>query len=97
MIAGAAFSLPPQHSLLASIELWVAGISALGVVGAAIVGGPVMFFINRFRRENTEQHAENLNVITEIAEKIGKVDNKVDNVAEMMKDHIHWHKRNDNA
>lgn len=50
----------------------------------ALIGGPVMWFLARFDRRNTEQHGENQKVLTRIEGKIERLDQRVD-------DHITWH------
>ena len=53
-------------------------------VAVALIGGPVMWFLTRFDRRNTDQHAENQKVLTRIESKIEKVDDRLN-------DHITWH------
>lgn len=43
-----------------------------------------MWFLTRFDRRNTDQHAENQKVLTRIETKIEKVDDRLN-------DHITWH------
>lgn len=50
----------------------------------ALIGGPVMWFLARFDKRNTEQHGENQKVLTRIEGKIERLDQRVD-------DHITWH------
>jgi hypothetical protein len=50
----------------------------------ALIGGPVMWFLTRFDRRNTEQHGENQKVLTRIEKKIEHLDGRID-------DHITWH------
>lgn len=50
----------------------------------ALIGGPIMWFLNRFDRRNTQQHGENQKVLTRIEGKIERLDKRVD-------DHISWH------
>lgn len=54
----------------------------------ACIGGPVMWFLARFDRRNTEQHGENQKVLTRIEGKIERLDNRVT-------DHIEWHAHNE--
>ena len=51
---------------------------------AAMIGGPIMWFLARFDRRNTEQHGENQKVLTRIEGKVDRLDQRVD-------DHITWH------
>lgn len=53
-------------------------------LAVALIGGPVMWFLTRFDRRNTDQHAENQKVLTRIESKIEKVDDRLN-------DHITWH------
>jgi hypothetical protein len=43
----------------------------------AIIGGPLVVVLQQLRKENKNQHGE-------LAQKIDKIDEKLDN-------HIHWH------
>jgi hypothetical protein len=61
-----------------------AWIGAFGVLGAALVGGPVMWFLARLDRNNTEQHDTSFNKLNEISAKVDKLDSRFD-------DHIEWH------
>lgn len=51
---------------------------------APVIGGPIMWFLNRFDRRNTEQHAENKQILERIESKVERVDNRLD-------EHINWH------
>jgi uncharacterized membrane-anchored protein YhcB (DUF1043 family) len=53
-------------------------------VAVALIGGPVMWFLTRFDKRNTDQHAENQKVLNRIESKIEKVDDRLN-------DHITWH------
>lgn len=53
-------------------------------VAVAVIGGPLMWFLRRFDRRNSEQHAQNLQSLNRIEKKVDKIDNRLD-------DHIHWH------
>ena len=53
-------------------------------LAVALIGGPVMWFLTRFDKRNTDQHAENQKVLTRIESKIEKVDDR-------LTDHITWH------
>jgi len=53
-------------------------------LAVALIGGPVMWFLTRFDKRNTDQHAENQKVLNRIESKIEKVD-------ERLTDHITWH------
>lgn len=53
-------------------------------VVVALIGGPVMWFLARFDRRNTEQHGENQKVLTRIEKKVDHIDGRLDG-------HIDWH------
>ncbi len=44
----------------------------------ALIGGPLMWFLHRFDRRNSEQHNHNFEVLGRIEDKIDKVDEKYD-------------------
>lgn len=60
----------------------------------ALIGGPVMWFLSRFDKRNTEQHGANMRIldkldikfdqmnwkIDRIDEKVDRLDNRVDNL-----------------
>lgn len=50
----------------------------------ALIGGPLMWFLRRFDRRNTQQHSQSL-------ETLQRIEVKVDKVNERMDDHITWH------
>lgn len=50
----------------------------------ALIGGPVMWFLSRFDKRNTDQHNANMHVLTRIEHKVDKVDERLDS-------HIDWH------
>lgn len=50
----------------------------------AIIGGPLVIVIQRLRSENTSQHAEARELLRSVANKVDKVDEKLDG-------HISWH------
>jgi hypothetical protein len=53
-------------------------------ISVAFIGGPIMWFLARFDKNNTKQHGDNMNVLTRIESKVDKIDERVDN-------HIQWH------
>lgn len=48
----------------------------------ALIGGPVMWFIHRFDKRNTEQHGQNMKVLERIETKQDRIDGKVDRLDE---------------
>ena len=53
-------------------------------VTVALIGGPLMWFLHRFDKRNTEQHGNNMGVLERIEKKVDHIDSRVD-------DHITWH------
>lgn len=53
-------------------------------VAVALIGGPVMWFLHRFDKRNTEQHGANMGVLERIEGKVDRLDERVD-------DHMEWH------
>lgn len=54
----------------------------------AVISGPIVVLLNRLRSENTSQHAESRGLLQRVADKVEKVDTKLD-------EHIGWHKGRD--
>ena len=50
----------------------------------AVIGGPIVVLVQKLRDENSSQHAEARNLLHQVAHKVDKVDEKLDN-------HIDWH------
>jgi hypothetical protein len=50
----------------------------------AIIGGPLMWFLARFDRRNSQQHGANMKVLERIEGKVDKVDDRINS-------HITWH------
>ncbi len=53
-------------------------------ITVAIIGGPLVVVLQKFRKENKEDHAVVKNLLDKIDLKVDKVDGKVDQ-------HIQWH------
>jgi len=53
-------------------------------VVVALIGGPVVVLLQQLRKENTEQHAESRSLLERVADRVDKVDEKLDG-------HIQWH------
>ena len=47
-------------------------------------GGPLMWFLTRFDKRNTDQHAANMTLLKEIKTDIETIDSRLDK-------HIDWH------
>lgn len=50
----------------------------------AVIGGPLMWGLSRFDKRNTEQHAQNQEVLLRIEGKVDKIDGRMD-------EHIEYH------
>ena len=48
----------------------------------ALIGGPVMWFLSRFDKRNTEQHGANMEILERVETKLDRMDGKVDRVDE---------------
>lgn len=53
-------------------------------VVVAVITGPVVVLLQQLRKENTQQHAESRSLLERVADKVEKVDEKLDG-------HIEWH------
>lgn len=51
-------------------------------VVVALIGGPVMWFLSRFDKRNTEQHGQNMQILERVEVKLDRMDGKVDRVDE---------------
>ena len=68
----------------------------------AVIGGPIMWFLSRLDKRNTEQHGNSMRVleatqrlVEQIDGKVDKVDNKVERLDTRLFNHLEWH--NDNT
>jgi hypothetical protein len=48
----------------------------------ALIGGPVMWFLAMFDKRNTEQHGENMKILSRVEGKMDRMDGKVDRLDE---------------
>lgn len=53
-------------------------------IAVAVIGGPLMWGLSRFDKRNTEQHAQNQEVLLRIEGKVDKIDGRMD-------EHIEYH------
>jgi len=60
-------------------------------LAVAAIGGPVMWFLHRFDRRNTEQHDRNMDALTDVRRSVDRVGDRVDEVADRLTDHIEYH------
>ena len=58
--------------------------NAIEVLGAAIIAGPSMWYLRRFDRRNTDQHAENFTVLSSIKTGVERIETRLDG-------HLEWH------
>ena len=63
---------------------------------AAIIAGPVMWFLHRFDKRNTYQHDRNMEALRDVRQSVDKVGDRVDDVADRLTDHIEYHLEQDN-
>lgn len=47
-------------------------------VVVALIGGPLMWFLNRLDKRNTEQHGRSMEILERVENKVDRVDGKVD-------------------
>ena len=57
-------------------------------ISVAVIGGPLMWLLQRLDRRNTEQHGENLKALK-------RIEDKVDDVKSDLSDHFKWHTEQD--
>lgn len=48
----------------------------------ALISGPLMWLLYRFDRRNTEQHGENMKILSRVENKVDQMDGKVDRIDE---------------
>lgn len=58
-------------------------------VFVALIAGPLMWFLQRFDKRNSDQHSQNLEVLERIEDKVDRVDERLDT-------HIEWHLKDSN-
>jgi len=66
-------------------------VGSLGLVGAALITGVFTVIANRLRRENTSQHAANLNKLEAIGADVSEVKIDVRDVKNSHDRHLEWH------
>lgn len=57
-------------------------------IAVAVIGGPVMWFLHRFDRRNSKQHAQNGEVLDRIETKLDRHDSKLDRLDTKLDNHI---------
>lgn len=58
----------------------------------AVITGPVVVVLQKLRRENTEQHAENGLLLRSIGRRVDRIGEEVHEVAGELREHLGWHK-----
>lgn len=53
-------------------------------ISVALIGGPLMWALQRFDKRNTHQHSDNMKVLR-------RIEDKVDGVKDDLHNHISWH------
>jgi len=53
-------------------------------IAVALIGGPVMWFLHRLDRRNTQQHGQSMKILTEVRDDMKTVRRRLDK-------HIDWH------
>jgi peptidoglycan hydrolase CwlO-like protein len=53
---------------------------AVSLVVVAIISGPLMWFLKRFDKRNTDQHDKNMEVLNRVETKVDRLDEKVDHL-----------------
>lgn len=61
-------------------------------VVVAVISGPIVVVLQRLRKENTEQHAENGLLLRSIGRRVDKIGEKVDEINQELHEHLGWHK-----
>jgi peptidoglycan hydrolase CwlO-like protein len=54
--------------------------SALVPIIVAVIGGPIMWFLSRFDRRNTNQHNQNIVILKRVESKVDRLDEKSDHL-----------------
>jgi hypothetical protein len=65
--------------------------AAIAAVVVALIGGPVMWKLNRLDRKNSAEHAENQNALTQIIADVSQVHGIASRVDARLDEHISWH------
>lgn len=58
--------------------------SAWVPIVVAVIGGPMMWFLSRFDRRNTQQHNQNMGVLQRVESKVDHLRNKADHLDSKM-------------
>ena len=60
----------------------------IAAIAVALIGGPVMWFLHRFDRRNSDQHAYNGQALDRIENKLDRHDTKLDRLDTKLDTHI---------
>lgn len=63
-------------------------IGLVAAVAVAVIAGPIMWFLQRFDRRNTDQHRENGEILGRIETKLDRHDQKLDRLDTKLDSHI---------
>jgi len=61
---------------------------AIGIIVVALITGPLMWFLHRFDKRNTDQHRENGETLDRIENKLDRHDVKLDRLDAKLDNHI---------
>ena len=57
----------------------------------AIITGPTVVVLQKLRKENTEQHAENGLLLRSIGRRIDRIGEEVHEIGGELREHLGWH------
>lgn len=60
-------------------------------IAVAIISGPIVVFMSKFDKRNTEQHDRNMEELRRIGRSVDTVGSKVDRLDDRLDRHIEWH------
>lgn len=60
---------------------------AIAAIAVALIGGPLMVFMRRFDRRNTEQHGQSVEILQRLDGKVDRLDGKVDRLDAKVDEH----------
>lgn len=63
----------------------------IAIVGG---GGPLVYFLERLDRRNTNQHTNNLDLLKDIQSDVHDVKKDIKTIDKRLDSHIDWHSRN---
>lgn len=60
-------------------------------VVVAVISGPIVVVLQRLRKENTEQHAENGLLLRSIGRRVDRIGEEVHEIGGELREHLGWH------